>query len=310
MNHDMQPFVACAVDRLAPMYERFLSSDVFAERIRAHYAEQWSARTDLRACAELARTLAIAGRSAEDYALRCLDLGKLGMIIAGIHFSNLDPTKPFVGVLAQTRELDSAELFALRDALLDEFAAFAPRSIWIFVAGDRSRSAQLPGARPDQRVFIGPIESLRARPRPAGHARMTLRPPGPDMYRRFHDAYEQLFAVKPELRPLLPVEDEDSLRAAHACFEAWIDDQWAGLVAAGIGDFMGLGGYYMLTQVLAARFRGQGMGPVMQRQLIERLEPRHDGLLWGTIDASNQPSLRTAARIGRSDVGGWVFLDA
>lgn len=307
-----EPFVAWAVKRLAPMYARFVDARAFAGRIRDHYQEQWTTRTDPAHCLALARRLAILGRRAEDYAVRLIDLGALGQVMAGIHFFGMDHTKPFVGVLAQSRDLDDAELEPFRARLCEEFALFVPSAVWIFVAGHESQLPRVSGARSDQRVHIGSIAALGDSPVPPGYERMTLAAPSSGMYERYVEAYEQVFAERTDLRGLVPVQDRDSLDNAEACFEAWIDDQWAGLVAAGTGDFMGLSGYYVLDEVLAARFRGQGLGPVLQRRLLDELARRPlcgDGLLWGTIDARNQPSRRTAARVGREDVGGWAFVD-
>ena len=55
--------------------------------------------------------------------------------------------------------------------------------------------------------------------------------------------------------------------------------------------------------------RGQGQGPRLQRALLSAL-PR-EGLVFGTIHPDNQPSLRTAARVGRRIVASlaWSRLE-
>ncbi len=166
------------------------------------------------------------------------------------------------------------------------------------------------GVRSDQRLLVGHVPSLRALPPPPGFNRITLKHPTSGMYRRYVDSYQRLFAANPELKQHLPIQDRESVTSSPACFEAWIDGTWAGLIAACPGGVIGLRGHYMLDQILHARFRGQGLGPALQRQLVKRLEPCGDDLLWGYIDAINTPSRRTAARNGRDDVGGFVFIDS
>ncbi len=54
--------------------------------------------------------------------------------------------------------------------------------------------------------------------------------------------------------------------------------------------------------------RGLGLASPLQRMALTRLDTRELPLAIGTIHAANHPWLRTARRVGRSDVGGWVFV--
>jgi RimJ/RimL family protein N-acetyltransferase len=66
--------------------------------------------------------------------------------------------------------------------------------------------------------------------------------------------------------------------------------------------------WLMWDIVLARQFCGQGLAPVLQRAMLERLDAARAPLVAGTIHASNQPSLRTALRVGRRVVGSWTFI--
>lgn len=310
----LEPFVECAVKRLRGVYSPYMSPAQFTARVRAEYEDMWRMRTDGNQCAELCRRMRLPGRTPDEFAVRVVDAGSLGLVIAGIHFFGLDAQKPFVGVLAMTRDVRSrAEIGALCTRLTAEFGVFQPRRIWLFVPGietaigrDDDDDAHV-DICPDQRLFIGHVPTLLAQPAPSGYERISLAAPSPGMYQRYVDAYERLFAQAPQLRERLPVEQPDSLANCALCFEAWIDGAWAGLIAADAGDILGLSGHFVLEQILHANYRGRGLAPALQRHLLERLPQRGDHVLWGYVDASNWPSRKTAARVGRVDVGGYVF---
>jgi hypothetical protein len=46
----------------------------------------------------------------------------------------------------------------------------------------------------------------------------------------------------------------------------------------------------------------------MQRRFVSSLNPEQGALVMGEIANGNLPSLRTAQRVGRKDVGGWCSI--
>jgi len=46
----------------------------------------------------------------------------------------------------------------------------------------------------------------------------------------------------------------------------------------------------------------------LQRHFIDQLPSGKGDLVFGTIDATNRPSIRTAIKVGRADLGGWSFV--
>lgn len=71
---------------------------------------------------------------------------------------------------------------------------------------------------------------------------------------------------------------------------------------------MSTGDLAVIEELLETPFRGRGFAPAMQRMFLERLADKDDRLVWGTIDARNIPSLRTAQRVGREIVFGNMFF--
>jgi len=50
------------------------------------------------------------------------------------------------------------------------------------------------------------------------------------------------------------------------------------------------------------------LAPLLQRAFLAGLDRSRSELVSGHIHPANRPSLHTALRCGRIDVGGWVFL--
>ena len=95
------------------------------------------------------------------------------------------------------------------------------------------------------------------------------------------------------------VEELQACLEQGLLFDAPVDWEWAGVVAAREEPFFGRDGYLVVEELLAAPYRGRGLGACLQRHLIERLMPAGGAMVHGTIHASNVASRRTAERCGR-----------
>ena len=87
-----------------------------------------------------------------------------------------------------------------------------------------------------------------------------------------------------------------------------IEKAWAGVIAAERRSEVFLSGYCVIEEILGGKYRGKGFAPAVQRMMIENLELQGDEMIFGHISLKNSPSLRTASRVGRSDVGGYLFV--
>ena len=93
-------------------------------------------------------------------------------------------------------------------------------------------------------------------------------------------------------------------------FEIFVDGAWAGITITARGQEQGLKGWLMIEIALKFGWHGQGLGVAVQRQLASKLEDSGNDTLFGTIGAVNVPMQKTAAKVGRVDLGGqyWVNL--
>ena len=154
---------------------------------------------------------------------------------------------------------------------------------------------------------------MAARPSAPGLARVTLqRPADLGFYPRYVEAYEQMFLARPQMRGEVRVESEETLAACHAeglLYEIAVDGAWAGIMAARHQVIAGLSGTYMVEILLDGPARGQGLGPAVHQRLAAKVAAADpSAILTGIIAPVNEPSLKTATRAGRVEIGVWHWI--
>jgi hypothetical protein len=69
-------------------------------------------------------------------------------------------------------------------------------------------------------------------------------------------------------------------------------------------------GLQVVEIVLTRAARGQGLGPAVHQRFARRVAADDPAtIIMGTISAKNAPSLRTALRAGRMEIGAWHWID-
>ena len=309
LDHYAAFHLAC----LSPVLREWVGDAAIFASARAHLleeiAERGSLTDSIRAYAE---ACAIPGAEPAEYAMREVPLRCGAGVLAQIHYYGLNRERPYVGIRAQTRPLFQDEVFDACAELADEFEVFEPKCVRLRSPQGASDFDLLPGVQADLRIYAGPLEELRARPLPNHFDRIRLVAQEPDeYYDEYCETYDEFARATPELNERVARESLASLRACHecgACFRVAVDGEAAGVIAARPEHTDGLEGWVVIEEILAAPFRGRGLGAALQRHLIEVLDDERFPLLTGTIDALNEPSMRTARRVGREDVGGWSFV--
>jgi GNAT superfamily N-acetyltransferase len=157
---------------------------------------------------------------------------------------------------------------------------------------------------------------MLAHPKPEGLERVSLRR-AHDL--EFYPRYAETYAAAYQERPWLPhessthsLEDMQEYLEIAQVFEIFVDDQWAGITGGEPhSDEFALKGFVVIEMLLAKFARGQGLGAAVQYRLAEALQPssQPEDVLYGTIGSNNPPMLKTAARVGRVDLGGWIWVN-
>jgi hypothetical protein len=232
--------------------------------------------------------------------------------VAELRFKGLDVSQPFVEL--SVFDCGAKEQMAeLVDAALTAFEPFSARRVRASLShADVARFATRGlDISADLYCVAGSLPTLRARtdrapPRIELRAVTNVRA----SYEYYTELYQSLVATRPNIAREVyrsSFEEFTNMVASDKSFEAHVDGRRAGIVAATPAKLWGQPGWVMQEECLATDFRGRGLGVDLQRALLDHLDAQR-GVLWGTIHASNLPSLRTAQRHGRSIVQTHYFL--
>ncbi len=256
----------------------------------------------------------ILGTTEDDYAEKFYRLDSDQAILAGIRHLSADPSHPFVHLMLPFAPKNS-DLLRLAEFARSTFWKFAPKHL-SFSA--RPRSASSNGLTESGAEFfvarnhvVGRVTELRKLQVPAGFNRISFEPfDFTKSFSWYEKAYADFHLSNPQMKPWVPITDAEDLRDCVRdgwIFQVRVDGQVAGLVAARKEGFLGGPGAYMTELLLTEPFKGCRLASAVQRKFVNELE---DGVefIWGTIDARNQPSMKTALSLGRQVIRSEYFL--
>lgn len=251
------------------------------------------------------------GIAPERFAHRLLEVAGR-RFIAGIRFFGGDVKRPFVEVARISQPLENrAECEQISELIKNEFAEFAPSRWRIFQVSHQPY--QFEGCAGDLRVLAGLLGEINQQPMPENAARVQLIPAtSSQFYPRYVALYQQLYQERPWLPDVArteSLEDIEHYLQHDKVFEIFVDGQWAGITIAARDQGWGVRGWLMVEIVLDTQFRGQDLAVTVQRLLVKQLEDDGKDCLFGTIGAVNLPMQKTAARVGRFDIGGYFWVD-
>jgi hypothetical protein len=251
--------------------------------------------------------MSVLGLPPEPFKVRLLDIDG-HRFLAQIRFTDRSGKWPYVEVYRASTPLGAIGDPIILRKLRDHFGIFLPQRVRFFQSAHMPMRA--PVTRVDQHFLVAPARDMAARPVAPGFERIVLRrPPNLGFYLHYVETYEQMFAVRPQLRGQVRIEPEKSLANCleqGLLYEIHVDGAWAGIVAASREIFAGVTGCYMNEIVLESAVRGQGLGPAVHQHFAKAVAAEHpDGVITGMIASVNVPSLKTAMRAGRIEIGAW-----
>jgi hypothetical protein len=289
---------------------RWIPEQQLQQDLRSFFDRVWVERAETPEwLAGYARACPVDTAEPHDYRMREIELRSGAGVLAGIHFRNRDVTYPFVEVFAQTRDFDDPEMAAATSELLDVFSLFNAAAV-LWWAPEQRDLSELEGTR-DHRLVVGRIQDITSGSSTTLPERFSFEPEtAARCYQDYVQAYAEFGAQatfqNPPRPEQLPSLEECERRGALYCLRDGA--RFAGLMAARSHSLRGITGWEIVEEILGTDYRGKGLGVAMQRLFVSGLDPRQGVLVMGEIADGNLPSLRTAQRAGRKDVGGWVRL--
>ena len=267
--------------------------------------------TDDEAARSFSETMSVLGLPPEPFKAQLLEIDD-HRFLAQIHFTDRSGKLPYVEVYRASTPLGAIDAPGVLRKLSDHFDVFLPRRIRFF------HSAHLPLRTPstwvDQHFLAARAQGIAARAISPGFERIVLRrPQNLDFYPRYVEAYEQMFAARPQLRGQVRIEPEKSLANCleqGLLYEIHVDGDWAGIVAASRETIAGVTGCYMNEIVLQGAARGRGLGSAVHQHFAKAVAAENpSSVITGMIASVNVPSLKTAMGAGRIEIGAWRWWE-
>lgn len=303
-------FTAYALEQTSPLVRGWRGERLEAD-LRRVMPQVVSLLADEETASAFAETMNVLGLAASHFKAKLLEIDG-HRFLAQIDFADTTGAKPFVAIFRGSQLPGAFEGRGIVDAIVDRFSVFAPVGIRFFHPSHVPMT--LPGARVDQHFLASPVRDMLARPEAPGFSRIALAPPADlAFYPRYVEAYKRVYAARPHLRGEVRIETEETLGeclAQNLLLEITADGAWAGVVAARCEMLAGLDSVYMVEILLDQGARGQSLGPAVHQHFakhVARTDP--DAIISGTISPLNVPSLKTAQRAGRVEVGSWLWVD-
>jgi L-amino acid N-acyltransferase YncA len=266
------------------------------------------------------RNMPVPGATPEMYNHRVLEVAGM-QVMLGIRFRGGDISIPFVDLVRSSQAITSAaQVMAICDLVRREFAIFKPLMVRFYQPSHLEFQFEpddgVSGSSGDKRVLAAPLKTMLKQPKPAGLERVILRRAET---LGFYPQYAETYTAAYQERLWLPhesnthsLEDMQEYLETAQVFEIFVDGQWAGITGGEHHtDEFALQGFVVIEMLLAKVARGQGLGAAVQYRLAEALQAssQPEDVLYGTIGSNNPPMLKTAARVGRVDLGGWIWVN-
>jgi RimJ/RimL family protein N-acetyltransferase len=309
MNAEL--YVPWLVASTPEVIRHWVGEELLTRSFEQDFHKTIHSRTDLGRAERYRQACPIAGALPSDYCLREIKVLPGLSVIAGIHFYGGDVSRPFVGIYAQSREIEPMEAVEASNHLCHEFSIFKSPHTWWWCAGQRVVS-DLPHALKDQCFIVGNLEEIRRCPLPCASLRVTLRAdPGAESYDLYAGIYDRFIELNPKWKGRIEkTERELYIECAQAggLYKVEAANACVGVIAARPGVIRGISGWEVIEEILDENVRGRGVAAHVQRLFLDQLDLFTSRLVLGTVDYENEASRRTALRAGRQDVGGWIFL--
>jgi len=248
--------------------------------------------------------------TSDDYRERFFEIQPGKTVLAGIRHLSGDRDQPFVslllGFVPTTTDLPLLQEFAAKD-----FAKFSPKriSFWLRPSAPLAIELEAKGMA-SRRYIVGRLADIRQSSLLKGHERISLSQTSELDYAWYEKAYADFHAENPELKKWVPITEKEELqRCAEEglLYQVSMDGENAGLIGGRSEPLLGTPAVYMTELLLTRSFKGQGLAPALQRKFLDSVAQRFT-LVWGTIDAKNLPSTKTALKVGRHSIRTEFFL--
>lgn len=225
-------------------------------------------------------------------------------VLAGIRHAGGNVDIPFIQVTPGFSLESIEDLKLIKEKILKSFEVFSPIyiDIWCSPKWGIYKELETLGLK-RQSYVVGSLEDINARNKetrlPNNYSLAIVKED--NFYQWYKTIYDNFHDKSPELKDWVPINSHDEmLESMHDGLLYYILDgkERIGLIQAENESLFGEESLYMCEILLKPEYKGKGIAPLAQIEFLKEVS-HNRRFVWGTTDDKNQPSMRTALRVGR-----------
>jgi hypothetical protein len=303
------------LNRLIPtQYHSLLDYD----RVKTSYEEEFKLLdkylTDEEFAARFHKNIFVEGTAPKDYLAKYFEFNGIEFVTT-IRFFNRNPEKPYAYI--EYYSCDTKYFFEnwieIRKIIFKEYDVFYLNKIRLSLRTEDKFYFENFKPALDQGMYAAQIANLI---KSEIHSKENLRIEKIEQmtqedyaiyaeeYTKFRDANPQLTSIASE-----PLETINEHCQKDYGFKLYVNEQWAGFALyASVHEFY-LYGYLVWDKIIFEKFRGQNLSAYLQNQGFKEYVKDTTGFIYGTIEADNHGSIKTAEKSGRVCFFGSYFFE-
>ena len=288
------------------------------ERVQSSYLEEFRILdkylTDEAFAAQFHKNIFVEGTAPSDYLAKYLEFNGI-QFITSTRFFNRNPEKPYAFI--EYYSCDTKNFFEnwieIRKIIFKEYAVIHLNKIRLSLRTEDKIYFENFKPELDQGTYAAPITDIlnsefcsKENLRIEKIELMTEKD-----YAIYTEEYNKFRAANPPLTSIAsePLETINQHCQKDYGFKIYVKEEWAGFALyAGHSEYF-LYGYLVWDKIIFEKFRGQNLSVYLQNQAFKEYVKDTSGFIYGTIEANNLGSIRTAEKSGRECVFGSYFFE-
>lgn len=256
----------------------------------------------------------VEGSEPKDYRNQIIELSNGNQLMTGIRFFNLEKDRAYIEIEHTNFREWTMDLFnETAIAIKERYKVFKPFAFRVLSATDYAKKYPILNVEKDLSFYVGLKGNILSIEKPIKYPEVTLeRPENLDFFSLYEGTVEFYIDENPGSENYvfsLGKKEIERLHENQTLFCAYIDEQWAGVIAVDRTIDKYLEGYLIVEEVIIKKFRGRNFAAAIQNKLIEIMPGDDFTLIYGEIHENNIPSRKTAARNGRIRSGTYYFIN-
>lgn len=256
----------------------------------------------------------IENSTVDDYLLKSFALNDVE-IIAGIRFMNRDIGYPFVEIeyYSGSKHEFFAQFEDVKSLLKIEFQLFKPLQLAMIIKSEDIHWVQEIPHQLDRHWYSISLDYMYEKHISFPEVRVEkIDGLSDEDYQIYKEQYAHFNQKHPDLTFVF-AEPQQTInqhcKSGLGC-KLYVNDDWAGfaLFAKGYPEFY-LDGYLVWDKIIFEKYQGKNLSAILQNMAFQQFVPRQKGFLYGTIDAKNIGSIKTAEKSGRERVMSSCFWE-